>query len=1269
MTANPRNPYESHVVRASAGCGKTFQLSQRFLALVAAGADPGTILTVTFTRKAAAEMRERILSDAGKLLAGGKASAAFDLEMRDFHLHAAETVLATHGMKLPPPRTATETGRIIITQSQSLRVSTIDSIFHEWVSKFPAETGLGGTDGAPLALTGDLEHQLMRESAWEKAKLRFLSRNTGSLADPDTSDGDDSNTSDEPATSKAKGDSPSSTTELARKLEAFSGFIWHLEQNGAAADLTSAGDLPPWLFAPDAEDPAVMLRELLVDRADAWRDLAGCLKAERREVLISLMAHAPGADDHGKTLADLIENSFVTKGLTLNRRTFSDKATASATQARMAIEACLKDLADARKLALLRDRGAAAARLFNMYRDIMRQMKSDAGVLTFDDLLAGTSRIFNDPYAAGARYLLQRRIRHLMLDEFQDTSWPQWRVFNEVALEVLSATDATIPGTVFLVGDEKQSIYGFRNSDPEVMDAAARSLADHGVLESPLNDSFRTCETVLEFVNRACGSLPGFPRHTPALVDGSPVNPDVGSITILPVAENTSDSGEELTADDVALIEASSLASWLRAALDKKLDDKLESSAHKIFDKAAATWRGLEPRDCAILFRAADRIDMVEKALQKQQIPTIREESAKIFEQQEIRDCQELLRYLARPGDLNALLAVLKSPFVGLGDEFLAEALAATAEGRRHSPLRAGAALEKLLLGPHANDLAWIPDALARSGAERPSVLLESCLMRSHYAARAGLCRTIVESEVMRANLSAFIDLVRVLEADSDDNIHAVGSIARLMARMKDLKSPVGDPVHDVNAVRLMTVHKSKGLEFPLVAMVDTATPWVKDPQGWLKWTGESDHGIAGGMVYLGSSSTRPDHHAATESFVDAALAAEVAEANRVWYVALTRARQHLVITGTRRKVNQSLSDRLSRLRAAGQAPILDHGQCVDALASMPGVETRPLEVAVLSPLQSGEINGAATPVLQIDTLTVASPPVILRAQPEESSLSKKGSFALRAQDDAGPARAQDDEMPSVTLTLIHAKGKDPLPVTLPVPFGVRILVASRFSGKNPTTTPPPEARTKAPTKSPTKSTTTPHRANVTDEVPVVASGGSHHGRVAAAIGTMVHSGLENAIRGIAFHPQETWLKICDANLIDDRDATVQEALNSALDQLRDVLESKTWNEMLNRFPRRRAEVPVLFLDARRNLHSGTIDLLLDNGHANSDSTQPPSEVLIVDFKTSHVEGDLRDHAREHGYFDQVASYAETLRTTWPDAKIAGCIFYTRPPQTIEVPL
>ncbi len=310
----------------------------------------------------------------------------------------------------------------------------------------------------------------------------------------------------------------------------------------------------------------------------------------------------------------------------------------------------------------------------------------------------------------------------------------------------------------------------------------------------------------------------------------------------------------------------------------------------------------------------------------------------------------------------------------------------------------------------------------------------------------------------------------------------------------------------------------------------------------------------------------------------------------------------------------------------------------------MPGVETRPLDVTVLSPLQSGEIAGSATPVIQIDTMTVASPPVILRAQPEESSPPvilrpkaeesspsvilrpkaeessprKKGSFALRAQDDG-----QD-------------QGDD---VTLPVPFGVKILVASRFSGRK------------------TSEKATAPSNETTEKV--------HSSATAAAIGTMVHAGLEHTIRGIAFNAEETWLRICDANLIDDREATVQDAQDSALEQLRAVLESDPWKSLIHRFPRRRAEVPVLFLDSRRNLHSGTIDLLLDNG----DASRTPSEVMIVDFKTSHVEGDLRDHAAEHGYFDQVASYAETLRTTWPDAKIAGCVFYTRLARTVEVPL
>jgi ATP-dependent helicase/nuclease subunit A len=1245
MTANPRNPYESHIVRASAGCGKTYQLSQRFLALVAAGSDPGTILTVTFTRKAAAEMRERILSDAGKLLAGGKEADSFDAEMRKSHANSKGPVLDTLGIVLPPPRSAIETGRIIITQSQSLRIATIDSIFHDWVAKFPAETRLGSADGAPLALAGDLELHLMRQAAWEKAKLKFLSEslleslssgeNTGDDADEDSGD------------APADGDSPTATMNLAQDLERFTGFIWHLE-NASSREQNDA-----WLVTLSHDDPAALLAEFSgPELSSAWRSLAGCLKPERRDELLRILVDGTRAGASTDVINNLIAAGYVTKGLTLSRRTFSDKATAPAADEKLTIESALKAILDARMLERLRDRGTAAVKMFNHYRQILREMKARAGVMTFDDLLDGTSRIFKDPYSAGARYLLQRRIRHLMLDEFQDTSWPQWHVFHEIALEVLSATDQTIPGTVFLVGDEKQSIYGFRNSDPEIMGDAAQTLAGHGVLESPLNHSFRTCKTVLDFVNESCRAMSGFPRHEPAVLDGRPVTPDVGSVMILPVPDH------QLAADDLALIEASSLASWLRAALDD--NSASHHPAYPVYDKSTGNWRALEPRDCAVLFRSADRMDAVEKALQKQQIPTIREESAKIFDHQEVRDCLELLRFLARPGDLNALLAVLKSPFAGLGDEFLAEALDITESTHRRSPLRARMVLDHIQREGTGNTLrhetAWLDEALVKSGAERPSVLLEFCLARSHYATRAGLCRSAVEGEVLASNLAAFIDMVRGLETDSDGNIHAISATARLMARIDDLKTAGSGSVQDVNAVRLMTVHKSKGLEFPLVAIVDTATPWVKDPSGWLKWIPSSpaeSSQTAPGLVYLGGTKSRPENHRDTELFVDAAFSAEVAEANRVWYVAMTRARQYLVLSGTRRQERKSLIDRLARLRASGRSPLLDHAQCVDALKSMPGSRPRKLEVRVLSPLQSGEIDGSATPVIEIEYLTLESAPVTLMPAPVTLMPSPvtlmPSPVILRPE-------AEESSLP-VNLRPEAEESSPPAPSTpaLPVPFGVKILVASRFSGQ----------------KQPGTGTVTNQESA---SAPSSSPGSSLQGRVAAAIGTMVHAGLEYAVRGVAFQEQQQWFRICDANRIDDQNPLAQEALQSARDQLRCVLESDVWKSLLGRYPRRRAEVPVLLLDARRNLHSGTIDLLLESGH---ETTGASHEMLIVDFKTSHVEGAagksgadvLATHAAAHGYFDQVGSYADTLRQAYPDAKIAGCIFYTRLLRTVDVPL
>ena len=1182
-TSNPRNPYQSHVVKASAGCGKTFQLSQRFLALVAAGADPATIMTVTFTRKAAAEMRERILADSGKLLAGGPEAESFDREMAGFLATSKRLIRDERGMELPPPRSARETGRLIINQSQSLRITTIDSVFKDWVAKFPVETGLvppsesGSSSGTPLTLADDLDLLAMDQAAWEVANREALTKFSSA---PDYSDNSDN--SDDAELDGSSAENPNSVLNLAKELSKYSSFLWHLESTGHV----------DWLMNSTGGDPEALKQRLFEGLRPQWHALAGVLKNNRGDDLRSLVANAD--------IEGLIAGKYLTGKLLFNKVTLSEKITASVAQEKSAISEALMVWTNALKIKTLREKSERACTLFNLYRGALATAKQKAGVVSFDDLLAGSSKIFSEPNAAGARFLLQRRIRHLMLDEFQDTSWPQWNIFQEIASEVLTGTEESIPGTVFLVGDEKQSIYGFRNSDPEIMSEAAASLADLGVLESPLNHSFRTCKTILDFVNAACGQMPDFPRHEPALrADGRSVNVDVGSVTILPVAENAADAppDEKLDVDDLEALEASGLASWFEKALSG-------SGSHPVFDKNSGSNddpgksppRPLEPRDCAVLFRAKDRIWAVERALQKAGIPTIREESGNIFEHQEVRDCMELLRFLARPGDLNALLGVAKSPFLACSDEMIAAALGASNDSLRHSPLRAAQVLQNLESNQAIKteqEKSWLSRQLTQAEFLQPSRQLEFCLRASDYFEKSSASRPGVEAEVLGNNIAAFLDLVRSLEGNCDDNLHAVGATLRRMAAIEKLPISISTSTAEVNAVRLMTVHKSKGLEFPLVAIVDTANPWLAEPSGWLKIFASRDasQSANAGLVYLGSKTARPEGDAEMNRFLDLALLHEISEANRIWYVALTRARQYLVLSGTRRTVRQPLLDALARV---GGAPLISHEICSKALQSL----NAPVKMPMMAPV----------PLPASAALPLSVPPAVEPAA--ETSWQAANS----------PLHAYSGQKP------------------LPLPFGVKILVASRFSEK----------------KEKIKAFEITPAVNAANSVAMPA-------RLAAAIGTMVHAGLEHAVRQISFPHEAVWVAICDKSLLNDGDSDIRNGLREAMAQLTSVLESAVWKDLLGRYQRHRAEVPVIMLDRKRNLHSGTVDLLLDNATS--------SDIMVVDFKTSQVAGDPTEHARDHGYFDQVRSYTATMKQAFPDAKIAGCIFYTRLLQTVDVPL
>src|SRR5690606_28974124 len=131
VATDPRHPHRSILVAAAAGSGKTYQLSQRFLHLVAAGASPASILAVTFTIKAAGEMRARILKEAADLKRDEGKRARFMADARAFHADQP---------RARAPLSPDATADLILSQSQALRITTIDAVFLEWVAKFPYES-------------------------------------------------------------------------------------------------------------------------------------------------------------------------------------------------------------------------------------------------------------------------------------------------------------------------------------------------------------------------------------------------------------------------------------------------------------------------------------------------------------------------------------------------------------------------------------------------------------------------------------------------------------------------------------------------------------------------------------------------------------------------------------------------------------------------------------------------------------------------------------------------------------------------------------------------------------------------------------------------------------------------------------------------------------------------------------------------------------------------------------------------------------------------
>jgi len=490
-----------------------------------------------------------------------------------------------------------------------------------------------------------------------------------------------------------------------------------------------------------------------------------------------------------------------------------------------------------------------------------QEKKRREGVLDFVDLLVRARDGLRD--RPGVRHHVRQRFSHLLVDEFQDT--------DPLQVEVVRAIAGDDAGRLVVVGDAKQSIYRFRRADVALFrrmseDAAARS--GHAVLH--LVQSFRARPGLLRFVNRAFAELITVSREAeqPAY---EPIVPPPGLEEGPAVIALRFEAPALASGDDLLEPEAQALAAFVAGAA---------RGAHIVRDPGSGELRKSRAGDVMVLAPRLTQIRHLEDALDAAGVAFAVDGGKSFFNRQEVHEALAVLKAIDDPSDRASLVAALRSSFFGVSDrDIVAYALS-------RGLLEVGGAGEAAL--PGGEVIAPALDVLTRLHRERLRSSVPALLERLYDETRvlASLTGTR-RGEARIANLEKVTSLAR--QADGVGVLTLRGFTRLLAARMQDSSEepdlPAARP-EDPSTVRILSIHKAKGLEAPIVVLHDLAASLVAQPSVIALW----DEGKV--AVGFRKGYRPPDWNTLAQRDEVKARA----EGRRLLYVACTRARDLLVV-------------------------------------------------------------------------------------------------------------------------------------------------------------------------------------------------------------------------------------------------------------------------------------------------------------------------------------------------------------------------------------
>ncbi|MGL4767135.1 MAG: UvrD-helicase domain-containing protein [Formosimonas sp.] len=867
------DPTQSVVVRACAGSGKTWLLTSRIVRLLLDGVEPRQILAITFTKKAAQEMRERVASVLASLADGSDEQVLSELQQRGLSADAAQAAL---------PR-ARQLYDEVLGMGQDVPIDT----FHAWFYKLlqAAPVGSGVKRNAVLVDdTSELREQVWREFYAQLNQAEYA----GVLADFLAVVREVGEFNTEKLLNQAL-DKSAEIRLFARNKDVRQAWAHDvLTDTGLDVSAGEAGAYVRWARDFNAQG-----------QFDALIHALSCGDDKKQARAETLRRFHELSEPQAQW--QVVEPFLLTDRTALSKTYFKLEAKQRAAMAGVVSEERYDEALAALNVCLAQlQADLADVQIFNLNCRILScvevllanyaALKQQTGQIDFADVEALCFELLQNEFSvAYIQVQLDARYRHLLFDEFQDTNPLQWHIINSW----LAAYQAdSLRPKVFLVGDVKQSIYRFRKADERVFDEAQNLLVkNYQAVVLRTHATRRNSAAVIDWVNAF------FEPKTTAFGDFAPhhtFNDDIGHVGFL--ALNPTDAAPEVVP------EAS--RDWLKQpqhVLKANVRDEESGlivaaieqlvGRYPVKDEASGAYRPARHSDIMLLVHSRGHLAGYERLLRQARIPFVSSKRGGLLSTLEALDVLAVLRFLMDESDDLALLHTLRTPIFDVSDADLLALAQRKPPAQSYWDVLQEAELSAAMQRAQELLSAWLEAAPHLPPHDVLDMIYAQGAVLQHYARRTP---PWLNAQV-QANLREFLQLALSVNAGRYPSLTTYVQALQRWQKQETEGLNEAEPMGMSDALRILTVHGSKGLEAPIVLLMDMKTRADKNKNGnawlvdWLPHEKAPNHVSWVGNKNL-TGAWRASRFAANDE-------REAREKLNLCYVAMTRARQVLLVS------------------------------------------------------------------------------------------------------------------------------------------------------------------------------------------------------------------------------------------------------------------------------------------------------------------------------------------------------------------------------------